>query len=495
MEYTLAGCAVLTTIRPTFGVPFFSRHGTNHTFAQELDENFNIVSFEPFDPSNYSRLHTRGPMIRLREGEPGLLAFVGADSAVITGTKDEVAELVRGMRLLDSSPPFFAVEAAALVGEVELREAQVRASAHFKNSEAGQRWLQREQAALGSSRVISTQRAKPPVDAELRKAITDLRDNPDSPEWHKIWFRAWLDWTGNAELVELAVWWLDLPKPLRRREGRVMAALIRHNTTAPSIAEFALKWLFTRMDPLAPDWADVWLSLSKRIGVITPVAEAGRAYLAKAFEEEEYFRTFDALPKGKRLLSYWTAVWARLWRGSRRDVRLFNLAKQYVEDDRPITSQFVEGVLLPLLRNDETQTWASQFLLEWLYDTRAETILWTKVYRSILQLRPGDERLLEHGMDFLADGYPNLRTWPKVWNDVSAQLSAELKWTMAERWLLRTDMRMSVWADVLVQVLEHSGFSDEASLRGKAIQWMRLNIEHPNKDRIATFAQANRVVT
>jgi hypothetical protein len=116
--YSLSGFALVGERTPSFLIPYFAAEGTGNFFAQQLDENFLIKSFQRFIPDHYGAIEFTPSPIRKQIGELGLLAYqLEARGSVIYGEpallRPRLAKELPSIQDAD----FFKLEATILLGD------------------------------------------------------------------------------------------------------------------------------------------------------------------------------------------------------------------------------------------------------------------------------------------------------------------------------------------------------------------------------------------
>ncbi len=144
MIYTLAGVASLggpSLKTSAFLIPYFRSDSSTRMFAQELNEDFRIVDFRPFNPINYGVIDHRCSPLERSLGDTAVMAFFCPETSVVVGDVKEVVRQLQESRLPVGGAPFFEIDVCYLTGDlVKVRGAIRRAAKMFSNGAVAKRW-------------------------------------------------------------------------------------------------------------------------------------------------------------------------------------------------------------------------------------------------------------------------------------------------------------------------------------------------------------------
>jgi chromosomal replication initiator protein len=128
-------------------IPFFCTTKSNQAFVQDMDKDFVIRHFAPFDMSiiSHDQIVTLKRGAERSVGDPGLIAILLADFGVIHGSRDEVVAGLRNFGSYSELPEFLHLEIADLLDDPAERAAAIRRGRRtFSNKALGTRWAARQ---------------------------------------------------------------------------------------------------------------------------------------------------------------------------------------------------------------------------------------------------------------------------------------------------------------------------------------------------------------
>lgn len=450
--FILSGFCATTTSRPTFLIPYFILRGTNHVFAQELDETFSISEFRPFVPDHYERLYFTPPPVPKEIGEVGLMGVAYSDYDIVFDDANRLRQSLTG-KLREQpnaslSASFFDFEASSFVQDHSRLIAAVEVLAQ-KYHDPADREVWRSIASGTTNSVERSFRAKvQTVSVTLTDNTSRLSLDIDDPEWSSEWHRQWNRSKDRRELISAARDWLQKHDAHSVEYPSVLLTVLNSSRDDVSLREMAARWLALCQYNVIY-WGRLWLLLN-----------AKNTDLKASFSEDQGLDFLEATSElaDRRSVEIWSLVWNRLRRRATSD-RLFQLA-EVVAPKFSYDPKFIQTVLA----NAASQPFARGFLVDWLQSSFRGTTAWADIYsRLVRQNHEIDGRIRTIGLDWLRE-FPNLNSWKTVWDALASKdLDHSTLIQIASDWVQKAYPDIYIWPEVMSDIIS-AGKASQADL-------------------------------
>lgn len=465
MIYDLAGLARVgdQLVCSAFLIPFFRTRTSNQVFAQDLDEEHQIVRFLVFEPQKYSIVDAPVPSLSRKVGDSGLMAFSRGGRAPVVGDVSEVAASLRATRLAGDKSPFFEIDAYGLTGQVDRMPAALRrARRALGGGLIATRWSATEMILMRHPRRVPTD-GQDAWSAE----IDILTANFEYKDWPKRWMSLWANRKLRDRLIELGADYIERSGQPVTMTGRIVSALVRNRQIASSdrILTIADDWLTecARLQPINPTLPQVWRALAQANDTLSnDMAERGLSYLRESVA-------------AKRVTAVWASVAALLRQKMPNNQEIaeevLRLSQKVLARDQMSTN-----ALRPIVKSllgDPSDRRAITVLEEWVKSDLSHSNAWIDAFLAVLDFRGSDHELLDVGLTWLEEDPGTLRRWKHVYIALDEHVGpSPAMHDAARNWLLRANRKMITWPEVAIEVLGRGG---DLLVEAAAREWVQQN--------------------
>jgi hypothetical protein len=432
--FSLAGYISPIQNPPSFVIPIFSRVGTNEVFVQNLlcsgeVEQFKLVNCDIFYP-----VHVMAPVLKLREGDPGLLAYWAEPSRVILGSSDSISDALAGEF---PSEPFVELEIGTLVGSRDrVADAARSIAMSLANDCLAARWEGREISTFDRRVEISrgaSARAKQIPD-KSDALIKSLLSNPTQSRWASIWMDVWRERRRRKELEQIALWWIESGYAVSEDCAPLLGIMSRRPHT-PRVAQFALDWL--KLVPLtARNWPSLWSDLRSNAGAPSSVLNS----LGLAKLQENIGPFFN-----------WFYMWSLVWKNRFDRDGLIFCACEIFERHGTTNKYFGEYVLVHLSKLEDYPSTILIAHRQWLDSNIRSNLTWISIFLNLYARFP-DQGLVNLGRSWLSFCGGNTNRWIDVWRAIKDNIAIEDSVELAIEWLERSRWDLSSWPAFFVEI-------------------------------------------
>lgn len=470
-------------MRPTFLIPFFYHQGSNATFAQELDADFRIVQFLTINLEHFIAVPDLPSSLIRRLGEEGIMAAADPSGRVTYGAASDLRTRLAAENV-EAQASFFAVDALTFLGDrTRLRRAIRVASGQLSRASVRNRWAARTRL-VSNLATHPERRTKMDPLAEQDQQFSSLSEvlrrlqDPHLPEWAKVWRSAYRQFDYQPRLRDVGLWWLGERSKWDDRSLRLAEDLLKHSGGNAQVKKLVLGWVLRNHYDNA-FWPRLWRGLVHDYGLDDELKGLGIDYLN--------YLSSNQLISGASLRA-WLAVWRLLVRNGLKHEISISLARHYY-DAGQTHKHFIQGAVEVVYRWAERDAtgWAQTALLDWLYLRVDDSSVWPAVYNRLFDDGESRDEFIALGLSWLNTGKPNLRAWKAVWERLLKRAPSPALWEAAEKWLVRSNVQMRIWPDILAAVLKDHQVND-ADIGEKAAGWVLSGMSHPERRLIAEFA-------
>jgi hypothetical protein len=453
MSYRLSGFAAPTAHGPTFLVPFFVKRGSNAAYVQQLDENYVILAFWPFDASDVPR--TLPPPYDLRRTlhQDGVLGFVRPDDRLVFGTSAEIASQLKTVLPELADFPFASLDLLRFLARNDEVERAVYLASRRIGGKFALKWAKAELHV--SDNWIEPRQARA---LDLDRILDELQAGLSDRAWQELWQRTWTRYPGEPRLAEVGLNWADRVQS-NKRALAIYDRLFGDRLAKPTAQSSATQRLIrSRGDE---SWARIYSRLPPAMRKSTLLREKALQLLV-----------------GDEPHRIGVSGWTKLWRIMRRDVgpdpRLLDLVPVEIPRLKPYRGRGLFRLIAQYFRDRPNENQSLEVLTRWFPDPDSRENTWADLFVNYLAKSPHDKELLALGEGWLSHSSPDLRTWPVVWRAVmEADSSRPRVHMMGARWLKTTNAHWGVWPQVLVSLLRAGVLSDDVVSMAK--EWMDRN--------------------
>jgi hypothetical protein len=356
MPYTLSGFSALTRSNQSFGIPYFSSRLTNHSYAQELDENYKIIGFFQFKPHNYRIIKFKTPLHSKSIGDDGILSFQTSDNEVVSGVFTEIPNHLKIIELSDFSP-FFRIEAYSLLGNDEmLHQSNCEVANLFRKNDHSNFWIEASQRlALKSLAQRYNIKEKYSFEQEELDVLIDkLLENPSDEDWYNEWRRHWGVSRGNLKLVKLVLWWVDKAANSEPYLPYIFEDILTRFSDHEETKRNALQWL-SRCDYDSDQWPKIWELCTLGSSLEEPFFSYGLSFLDEMLRSDHLIANEPS----------WNSIWSKLWEEKRHVTFMIGLAQSAAQRFGS-SDIFIEKVLSKVLDANRLDVSIIEILSGWL---------------------------------------------------------------------------------------------------------------------------------
>lgn len=466
MRYILSGVAGKVLGHETFLIPFFKRDDSNRCFAQELDRNYDIICFAPFEPELYGIVPSKVKSVERTVGQKGILSVLIDGNAVI-GEPSKLFDLLKDSKV-NRATPFFALDVAMFLGDKRRLSAAVAATADALKRNHRKNWI--EQVARIAPRAESKKPPAKVAETHFEDHFAELFTNPQDPEWPARWLREWANGT-HPTLVEAALWWLNQSTDGNPEFGNILSIMLRVQPDAA--LRIASEWLIAT-DGRNKHWASVFIRVVHK--------GRDRRLLKSALN---YLDAHLHRPKKGYPGDSWMRVWSTLLNLSYELETLKMLALQ-VGPKYPSPPRFINDIIIPLLKREPGDENLYDIAFDWVTSTATRNVAWARAYAELIRIRRDEMSLYRYGAYAIrVEALPN-RVWLRIWRAlIEVRPDDPELWDLANAWVEGAKIRGASWVAVALTLLRRDQIS--AANYYAVTKWLE---EHPGHSKGSAVAAA-----
>ncbi|MGX1740252.1 hypothetical protein ACWIEX_01720 [Bosea sp. NPDC055353] len=443
---------------PTFVIPIFLSKIDNGSFAQDLTSDGIVKKFQYFKPDLFFPVPALAPAITIGIGEPGLSAFWLDDLTVLVGTLDTLRLQIAQIDEAEL-PPFVAVEALTLVGDIQRLS---RSADHASSLLSGRSAIGYRDRIISRYNMINKLQSKPTAQhAESSLKIDDLIKRlqaiSKSEEWFYAWSSGWFKFDKDKRLFDIAKWRINEFKAAEFT-SRIISLILsaKYRNEALEIAE---KWL-SISDLRTSGWGSIWINIyNSKFQRNVKLEELGLNYLKITSEYTKFSPNYS-----------WCIVWDRIWKTGEYLDDLESISIDITRRTNKYSDSFVEFVVNPFASKHPDKRWAMDYMRNWLLTPKSNS-LWVQSYMQFSK-RLQDPSLNKSAIDWLHRLGAGMNLWKDLWTHCSQFISQEQSINLAERWLLHSRKDLSSWPRVFMEILHKQGNIPSPSLARSARLWV-----------------------